>query len=292
MKGGKFMKKQDKYDCRKIKEMILNNDLSVSVLSESHLNTLIEYEAECLMASKTEYDTAFMDMCCAALEALRQSTVPSDEKIAEIGEKAYREYINNNVNYEAFDVIKTKILPVRKPIRILVVTALLLVALTITVMAVWNPFCNWISDIKDLFELNSSDVIDNEDGLLSSDKTVQEFSSVDEMERTVHTHFDLLDEIFATPSRISISQQGKIKLIHIQYKIDEKIITLKIYLENAPYYKEPLEQAGYENQKFCELNWYVTPYDDYQTIISFDNNYVYAITADSIDTIKILMEGN
>ena len=79
---------------------------------------------------------------------------------------------------------------------------------------------------------------------------------------------------------------------HIQYKIDEKIITLKIYLENAPYYKEPLEQAGYENQKFCELNWYVTPYDDYQTIISFDNNYVYAITADSIDTIKILMEGN
>ena len=87
------MKKQDKYDCRKIKEMIMNNDLSLSALSESHLNTLIAYEAECLMASKTEYDTTFMDRCCAALEALQQSTVPSDEKIAEIGEKAYREYI-------------------------------------------------------------------------------------------------------------------------------------------------------------------------------------------------------
>ena len=91
------MKKQDKYGCRKIKEMIMNNDLSISALSESHLNTLIAYEAECLMASKTEYDTTFMDMCCAALEALQQSTVPSDEKISEIGEKAYQEYINNNV---------------------------------------------------------------------------------------------------------------------------------------------------------------------------------------------------
>ena len=95
MEGGKkFMKKQDKYDCRKIKEMIMNNDLSISALSESHLNTLIAYEAECLMKCKTEYDTAFMDLCCAALESLQQSTVPSDEKIAEIGEKAYREYID------------------------------------------------------------------------------------------------------------------------------------------------------------------------------------------------------
>ena len=138
------MKKQDKYDCRKIKEMIMNNDLSVSALSESHLNTLIAYEAECLMASKTEYDTTFMDMCCAALEALQQSTVPSDEKIAEIGEKAYREYIDSHTHSETFDITKTKILPTKKPIRILIVTALLLAALTITVMAVWNPFCKWI----------------------------------------------------------------------------------------------------------------------------------------------------
>ncbi len=110
------MKKQDKYDCRKIKEMIMNNDLSISALSESHLNTLIAYEAECLMASKTEYDTTFMDMCCAALEALQQSTVPSDEKIAEIGEKAYREYINNNVYAKNFYTTKMKSLPARKPV--------------------------------------------------------------------------------------------------------------------------------------------------------------------------------
>ena len=286
------MKKQDKYDCRKIKEMIMNNDLFISALSESHLNTLIAYEAECLMASKTEYDTTFMDMCCAALEALRQSTVPSDEKIAEIGEKAYQEYINSNDYTKAFDTQKTKILPARKSIRILIVTALLLVALTITVMAVWNPFSNWIADIKDSLNMNPGDVIDNEHGALSSDKTVQSFSSIEIMEETMGIHFDLLDNIFAMPNQIYLSQQGKMKFVYLQYKINEETISLTIYLENAPYYKEPLEQAGYKNQTFCKLNWYITPYDSYQTIVSFDNNYVYAITADTIDTIEILMEGN
>ena len=223
------MKIQDKYDCRKVKEMIMNNDLSISALSESHLNTLIEYEAECLMASKTEYDTAFMDMCCAALEALRQSTVPSDEKIAEIGEKAYREYINNNVYAKDFEAQKTKLLPTRKLVRILVVTALLLVALTITVMAVWNPFCDWVDDLKDLFDIDSGDTIDNENGSLTHDKNAILLSSIDEMEEMIGIHFDLLDHISSEPSHISTTQQGKIKQLFIQYKIGEKQILLTIY---------------------------------------------------------------
>ena len=287
------MKKQDKYDCRKIKEMIMNNDLSISALSESHLNTLIAYEAECLMASKTEYDTTFMDMCCAALEALQQSTFPSDEKIAEIGEKAYQEYINSNDYTKAFDTQKTKIFPARKPIRILIVTALLLAALTITVMAVWNPFSNWIRNIKDSFNLNLGDVMENEHGSLSSDKTTQKFSSVDEMEKTTGIHFDLLDEISAVPDYIDISQHGKKKIVNMQYQLDAKQIALTIYLENAPYYQESMEQANLQKQTLGNLEWYIATYvNNHQTIVAFDGNYVYAITADSLDTITTLMKGN
>ena len=286
------MKKQDKYDCRKIKEMIMNNDLSISALSESHLNTLIAYEAECLMASKTEYDTTFMDMCCAALEVLQQSTVPSDEKIAEIGEKAYQEYINSNDYTKAFDTQKTKILPARKPIRILIVTALLLAALTITVMAVWNPFSNWIRNIKDSFNLNPGDVMENEHGSLSSDKTTQKFSSVDEMEKTIGIHFGLLDEISAVPDYIDISQHGKKKVVNMQYQLDAKQIALTIYLENAPYYQEPMEQMNITKQMLGNWEWYITEYDNYQTIIAFEDGYVYSITADSLDIIKIFMKGN
>ena len=287
------MKKQDKYDCRKIKEMIMNNDLSISALSESHLNTLIAYEAECLMASKTEYDTAFMDMCCAALEALRQSTVPSDEKIAEIGEKAYREYINNNVYAKDFEAQKTKLLPTRKLVRILVVTALLLVALTITVMAVWNPFCNWIDDINDRLNLNPGDVIENENGSFTSDQEAQEFSSIDEMEETLGMHFDLLDNISSKPSHLNISQQGIQKNIYVFYDTDGKQIKLTIYLENALYYKEPMEQENLPKQTLGNLEWYITAFvNNHQTIVAFDNGYVYAITADSLNTIKTLMGEN
>jgi len=286
------MKKQDKYDCLKIKEMIMNNDLSVSALSESHLNTLIAYEAECLMASKTEYDTAFMDMCCAALEKLQQGTVPSDEKIAEIGEKAYQEYINSNDYTKAFDTQKTKILPARKLVRILVVTALLLAALTFTVMAVWNPFCNWIDDIKDLFNINTGDVIENEQGSLTTDKTYQEFSSINEMEETIGIHFDLLDNISVTPNRISASLQGNMKKISIQYKIDTKEIALTIFLENAPYYREPMEQANLQKQTLVGYEWYKIEEQQHKSIIAFDDAYVYVITTNSYETIQSIIKGD
>jgi len=292
MEGGKIMKKQDKYDCLKIKEMIMNNDLSVSALSESHLNTLIAYEAECLMASKTEYDTAFMDMCCAALEKLQQGTVPSDEKIAEIGEKAYQEYINSNDYTKAFDTQKTKILPARKLVRILVVTALLLAALTFTVMAVWNPFCNWIDDIKDLFNINTGDVIENEQGSLTTDKTYQEFSSINEMEETIGIHFDLLDNISVTPNRISASLQGNMKKISIQYKIDTKEIALTIFLENAPYYREPMEQANLQKQTLVGYEWYKIEEQQHKSIIAFDDAYVYVITTNSYETIQSIIKGD
>ena len=287
------MKKQDKYDCQKIKEMIMNNDLSISALSESHLNTLIAYEAECLMKCKTQYDTAFMDLCCAALEELQQSMVPSDERIAEIGEKAYREYIDSYTNSETFDTTKTKILPMRKPIRILVVTVLLLVVLAATVMAVWNPFCDWIDDLKDLFNINPGDVIENDNGSFSSDKEFQQFLSIAEMEKALGIHIDLLATIYVAPSYIEMSQQGNKREINIQYQLDEKIILLTIYLENAPYYEEPMKQTHLSKQMLGGLEWYLTmPINNQQTIIAFDKTHVYVITADSLDTIQTLLKGN
>ena len=40
------------------------------------------------------------------------------------------------------------------------------------------------------------------------------------------------------------------------------------------------------------LEWYIVDRKEYQMIVSFDGIYVYSITADSLDTIKTLMEGN
>ena len=78
---------------KQIKKMILDNRLPVSALSESALHLLIEYETECLMKSKTEYDTEFMDLCLDALATIQKTKTPSDERINELAEKAYQQYL-------------------------------------------------------------------------------------------------------------------------------------------------------------------------------------------------------
>ena len=81
-------------------------------------------------------------------------------------------------------------------------------------------------------------------------------------------------------------------MVKIEYYIDEKQIVLTIYLENAPYYQESVEQANMTKQMLGNRQWYITEYDNYQTIIAFEDGYVYSITADSLDIIKIFMKGN
>ena len=79
----------------------------------------------------------------------------------------------------------------------------------------------------------------------------------------------------------------------MQYQLDAKQIALTIYLENAPYYQESMEQANLQKQTLGNLEWYIATYvNNHQTIVAFDGNYVYAITADSLDTITTLMKGN
>lgn len=89
-----------------------------------------------------------------------------------------------------------------------------------------------------------------------------------------------------------MSQQGNIEKIYIQYRSEEKQIILEIYLENAPYYREPMDQANVPKQRIGNREWYITECDKYQTVIGFDDNCVYAVTADSLDIIQTLLKGN
>lgn len=281
------MKKQDKLDCQKIKEMIINNTLSISALSESHLNMLIEYETECLMECETEYDMAFMDLCCNALERIHPLPVPTDDKIEEIAEKTYRHHPNNGFDNNCTNKIKT--MSTRKLIRYLIAAAILLVALTATVAAVWNPFVSWLKERK-LIDVKQGEVLENDNGSFSADTQGQEFSSIEEMEKALDIYFDVLDNIRFRPYYIDYSRQGTKEIISLQYNLNQQEISFTIYLKNAPYYKEPLEQTKTQKQIFCDLEWYINT-EDFTTTIAFDDDYVYIITADSLDIILTFMEG-
>ena len=281
------MKKQDKLDCQKIKEMIINNTLSISALSESHLNMLIEYETECLMECEAGYDMAFMDLCCNALERIHPLPVPTDDKIEEIAEKTYRHHPNNGFDNNCTNKIKT--MSTRKLIRYLIAAAILLVALTATVAAVWNPFVSWLKERK-LIDVKQGEVLENDNGSFSADTQGQEFSSIEEMEKALDIYFDVLDNIRFRPYYIDYSRQGTKEIISLQYNLNQQEISFTIYLKNAPYYKEPLEQTKTQKQIFCDLEWYINT-EDFTTTIAFDDDYVYIITADSLDIILTFMEG-
>ena len=77
----------------------------------------------------------------------------------------------------------------------------------------------------------------------------------------------------------------------MSYKLNENQLQFTIYLENAPYHKELLEQAGWDKQTLCNLEWYVIA-EDFVTLVSFDNNYVYVVSAESLDTLTALLKGN
>lgn len=290
MKEVKVMKKRDKLNCQEIKELILNNSLSLSALSESSLRNLIEYEAECLMERETEYDTTFMDLCTNALIKIQNTTsVPSDEKLKEIGERAYREYLNEDSNQNDFSM-PTTALPPRKLVRILIAAAIITALLTVSAVACWNPFSNWFADIHDKLDVKHGEIIENEHGSFTSDKYAQSFASIAEMEKTLGIEFEVLDAISSTPSSIRLTQLGDKKEIWLEYKINENKLKFTIYLENAPYYKESLQQTDCDKITFCKLDWYVISQDSVTTI-AFDNDYVYTISADSLDTIKTFMKG-
>ena len=286
------MKKQDKLDCQKIKEMIINNTLSISTLSESHLDMLIEYETECLMECESEYDMAFMDLCCNALERIHKLPVPTDKRINEIGSQVFSQHVQTNIYYNKQNNTPFSILQPKRTVRILVATALLVVALTATVIACWNPFINWIAELRDILNMNCDEVIENEFGSFSSDQEMKQFSSIAEMEAELGVHFDLFDKISTDPNRIEISQHGSMKTANLQYKNGSSPISLTIYLENAPYYEEALKNANLQTETLGNLEWYIVDRKEYQTIVSFEGIYVYSITADSLDTMKTLMEGN
>lgn len=284
------MKKQDKLDCQKIKEMIINNTLSISALSESHLNMLIEYETECLMECETEYDMAFMDLCCNALERIHPLSVPTNEKIKEISENAYQEYMNmNSINKNSYYTPKAKIYPTKKLLRYFIAAAILLVALTATVAAVWNPFVSWLKERK-LIDVKQGEVLENDVGCLTNDIEYTNFSSIDELEKELEINLNVLHNFLYTPQSIKYTTQGTQKEIITQYNIEQKKIVVKTYLQNAPYQREALEQEQYEKRIIGETEWYVITIED-TTLICFDNNYVYTVTANSLNTIIRLMEG-
>ena len=267
---------------KQIKKMILDNRLPVSALSESALHLLIEYETECLMKSKTEYDTEFMDLCLDALATMQKTKTPSDERINELAEKAYQQYLPSS---------EIHILPQCRPLRYLVITALILVMLLCAVAAGWHPIKRFLNG-RHILDVQQGEIIEKDNMSFTSDKP-QFFSSVSEMEEKLNLPMDILHKLSVSPQKLQYTVQGTFKQILAEYHINGERVLFVIHLENAPYREEIIIQIGYPKQTLFDKEWYILDYRDEDNrvqLLSFDGDYVYSVSATDPETLRLLFE--
>lgn len=266
-----------------LKEMIITKQIDIKSLDKIELEALIDHEYE--MMDENRFDDQFLSLC---LQELDRFTDPSFIK------KIDADAIIDNAwhIYDEETTQKTTRKPAfgfKRVARILIAAAIITALLTVSVAACWNPFISWLGERK-FSDVEQGEILQNESGDLTVDNQAKTFGTIEEMENALDIEFDVLKEISSIPSSISLTQLGDKKEIWLEYEINENKLKITIYLENAPYYKEPLEQAEWDKQTFCNLEWYVIV-QDFVTMVCFDNNYVYVISSDSLDTLKTLMEG-
>lgn len=281
------MNDHDKFDCHIIKEMIINNKLSIYRLNQKELNLLIDYEMDLIAESPVKIDNSFLNLCLDALKKYENyDEIISLEEQHKIGEKTYQKFLEKKSNDASLTI--RKVPSFRKTIRYLIAAAILLVALTATVAAVWNPFVSWLKERK-LIDVKQGEVLENDDGSFASD-IHQNFSSIDKMEDELGIHLELFDNIPFSPELIKLTTQGNEKAIITQYNINQEQIILTIYLENAPYSQEAIMKSQFEKKTIYNLQWYVVPSDHIQ-LIAFIDEYTYNISGSSLDILLKFMEG-
>ena len=279
------MNDRDKFDCHIIKEMIVKNKLSINCLNQEELNVLVDYEMDIIAESEIPIDNTFLNLCLETLKKYENyDDMISLEDQRKIGENSYQKFLHQKQKTTGI----RKSIPTKTLFRHFIAAAVLLVALTATVAAVWNPFVSWLKERK-LIDVKQGEVLENDNGSFASD-AYQSFSSIDEMEDALDLHIEIFDHISIAPDSIKITTQGTEKTIIVQYVMNEEKIFIKTYLENAPYNKDALEQSQYRKQMINGMDWHIITVKD-TTLISFEDNYVYVITANSLNTILTLMEG-
>lgn len=87
------MKNTDKFDCLAVKECIIKGLIDINKLSKEELDVLIDFETDNIIECDTEPDMSFLDTCYDAMHKFEDySKDISDEKIQELGDKAYIEF--------------------------------------------------------------------------------------------------------------------------------------------------------------------------------------------------------
>lgn len=282
------MKRQQKLDCQKIKELILNEIIDINSLQENELEILIDFEEENIIKCDIEYDMTFLNKCMVALKKFQNyENMFSEQNMETISNSAYQQYVSKFSNNSITPTLNTKKnIPMKKMIRICVSVGALILLITITTIACWNPFSKWIDSIYDLFEVKQGEILTENNSDLSIDNQGRIFKTVSDLEATLNINLRLLKNIPYQPDKIELITMGNASYVDIRYTIDQTPLMLKIYLKNAPYNKEYLLNSQYEREFINNIEWVLISQDNFQAITFYEEYVCVALTNTSDDLIK------
>ena len=271
------MKNTDKFDCLAVKECIIQGIIKINELSADELEALIDFETENIIECQTEPDMSFLNMCNDAMHKFEDYRKDiSDEKLQELGDKAYIEFTQKQITASR----------AKKPHRFLkrlaTTCAAMLVfcflSLSVAAVALGSYSAAWeyiSSNVSDILNLNGSKKVDGIT-IIKSDYT-KKYDTIEEL--LIAENLDILypaalpEGVKVERVRIIAYNDGKEK---IAFVFNSEIYTVQV----TNYHSvdlNTLKNIYLYNSK--ELTFYIQQIGstgNYQAIAQ-KNNYEYVI---------------
>ncbi len=269
-----------------LKEMIIEKKIELKNLTETQLYDLIEYELSNI--DEENFDNNFLNECFAEMDKFHNYSINKD-KSRKIERQAFEEYKSRK---EVSIASHKRYISSRKFIRIAIAVAVLASICSIAIYAFFNPFSNFVDNIKDLLNIKQGDIITDGNSDLTTDNKPQNFTSINELEEELD-----IDVIFPSHLEncsfeyIQLTQQGNEKYAIMQYTFKDAKFIQNIYFDNAPYNETMMKNSNIERVLIEQKTFYIIHNTYTVEFILFDKEYVYSISAPNIEILLELIEG-
>lgn len=278
------MKNTDKFDCLAVKECIIKGLIDINKLSKEELDVLIDFETDNIIECDTDPDMSFLDTCYDAMHKFEDySKDISDEKIRELGDKAYIEFTQNQMT--ASSAKKPRRFFKRFATACAAMFAVCFLSFSVAAVALGSYSAAWeyiSSNVSAILNLNGSKDVDGIT-IIKSDYT-KKYSTIEEL--LVAENLDILypaslpEGVKIERVKLKVYDDNKQKIIFV-FNSDGYAIQITNY-----YSYKPSDLENYNLYTFNNINFYITMSGDgtYQTLAQFEN-YEYRINCIDYDTL-------
>ena len=282
------MKNTDKFDCLAVKECIIKGLIDINKLSKEELDVLIDFETDNIIECDTEPDMSFLDTCYDAMHKFEDyRNDVSDENIQELGDKAYIEFTQKQMNTA----------PAKKPRRFFkrfatacaAMFAVCFLSFSVAAVALGSYSAAWeyiSSNVSAILNLNGSKDVDGIT-IIKSDYT-KKYDTIEEL--LIAENLDILypaslpDGVKIERVRIDTYDDNKQKVMFV-FNTPDYAIQITNYLA--------IDLNSFENKSIYTINdidFHIIKINDYAyQAIYQENNIEYKVNCIDYDLLIYIL---